>query len=86
MVGITQKRIACSPALVFQIRENMSASYRSRLRSELRDRFSYSRLMMPKESMARTVRLLSGKLVQPAVHLFPSTTEEAFRLITMIVE
>jgi hypothetical protein len=86
MVGITRKRIIGSPALVLQVGEDMTASYRFRFRSDLRDRFSYFRLMMPKESMARTVRLLSGKLVQPAVRLFPSTTEEAFRLITMIVE
>jgi hypothetical protein len=84
MLGITRERIARSPALVFQIGENVPTGYRFRLRSELRDRFSYSFLMMPKKPMARTVRFLPGKLVQPAVHLFPSATEEAFRLITMV--
>jgi hypothetical protein len=86
MVGITRKRIARSPALVFQIGENMSASYRLRLGSELRDRLSYSFLMMPKKPMARTVRFLSGKLVQPAVDFFPATTEETPRLIAMVFE
>jgi hypothetical protein len=86
MVGITREWIVASPAFVFQIGENMSASYRLRLRSEFRDGISYSFLMMPKEPVARTVRFLPRKFVQPAVHLFPSVTEETFRLITMIVE
>lgn len=64
----------------------MSASNRLCLRSELHDCFSYSFLMMPKKPVARTVRLLSGKLIQPSVHLFSSATEEAFRFFTMIVE
>jgi hypothetical protein len=75
MVGITGERIARSPALVFQIGENMSASYRLRLRSELRDRFSYSFLMMPKKPVAGTVWFLSGKFVQPPVNLFPPVSK-----------
>ena len=77
MIGVTGKRIARGPALVFQIGKDVSPGYGFRLRSELRDRFVDSLLMMAEKAMTRTVRLPPGKLVQPAVHLFPSATKEA---------
>jgi hypothetical protein len=87
MVGITREWIARSPALVFEIRDEYVGELPvppsgPNFTTASLDSF----LMMPEKSMTRTVWLLAGKLVQPAVHLFPSATKEAFRLITMVFE